>query len=88
MRVNAMPNWGWALLLKPFIGIVWFAFLFGSARLIAAVLWRVLPESRVKAALFAGWHRRRAGQPTHPHQRVLDHAPLVRGEPGEDRSRL
>lgn len=70
------PTW-WALLLKPFIGIVYVALLLGAARLLAELLWRVLPDSRVKRVLFDGWKGRRAQRAARGGQRVLDHTPIV-----------
>lgn len=47
-----MDSFGWAMLLKPVIGLVMLVALFGSARLLAWLLWYVIPDGNVKRTLF------------------------------------
>lgn len=65
-------NWWLALLLKPFVGIAYVAFLLVSTRLIATLLWKVLPDSRVKRVLFEGWDDRRTRRGAQAEKRILN----------------
>lgn len=47
-----MEAWAWGLLLKPLIAVVLFVGLFGGAKLIAWVIHRVMPDSKLKRELF------------------------------------
>lgn len=47
-----MEPWGWALLLKPVIGLVMIVVIFGGARLLAWLLWYVIPDGKIKRELF------------------------------------
>lgn len=47
-----MSPLNWALLLKPFLAILLFAFLYFSARGLAWVIGKLLPDSRIKRILF------------------------------------
>lgn len=48
-----MESWGWGLALKPFIAVLLFVALFGGAKLIAWLIHKVMPDSRLKRELFA-----------------------------------
>lgn len=62
----------WALLLKGFIGIAWIAFLLGSARLGAWLIYKAMPDCRLKRVLFEGWHGNRAARRAKSDKRLLD----------------
>lgn len=47
-----MEPWGWALLLKPVIGLAMIVAVFGGARLLAWLLWHVIPDGKIKRELF------------------------------------
>lgn len=47
-----MDSFGWAMLLKPIIGLGLLLAVFGSARLLAWVIWRILPDGKLKRELF------------------------------------
>lgn len=82
-----MQSWSWALLLKPFIGIAIMAGLYFGARSIAWLLYHLTPDCRFKRWLFLDWERERARRPAKAGQGILDHPPIVSGEPLQDDSR-
>ena len=79
-----MPEWGWALLLKPFIGLLVLAVVFGIPMLLARLLRPVFPRGRLKEFLFRERGGQRPGRSTNPGDGVLDNVPLIRGEPRHD----
>ena len=76
--------WGWALLLKPLIGIAILALMYFGARYGAWLLYHLMPNCRAKRWLFSDWESERARAATKARQRVLNDAPLIRGELGDD----
>lgn len=79
-----MDSWGWALLLKPFVGIVIFAVVFGVPMLLVWLLRPVFPRGRIKDFLFRERGGQRAGRAANAGKRVLDDVPLIRGELRDD----
>ena len=76
--------WGWALLLKPLIGIAILALMYFGARYGAWLLYHLMPNCRTKRWLFSDWESERARAATKARQRVLNDVPLIRGELGDD----
>ena len=84
-----MPNWGWALVLKPFAAILIIAVVFVVPwLLVEKVLRPIFPKGRLKDVLFGERGRQDASSPADPHKRALDHAPVVSRERNEDRAGL
>lgn len=81
------PVW-WALLLKPFIGIVFVAFLLFGSNFIARLIYAVMPRGKVRDYLFQGWKGGRTARRTDAEQRVLNDPPLLNRESGKDSTRL
>lgn len=79
-----MDSWGWALLLKPFVGITIFAVVFGVPMLLVWLLRPMFPKGRLKDFLFRERGAKRAGRAADPGKRVLNDAPLIRGELRDD----
>jgi hypothetical protein len=83
-----MNSWWLALLAKPFIGIAWIAFLLVSTRLVATLIYVVMPDCRLKRLLFGGWDGYGSGRAASKYQRVLYKLPFIRGKFRKDRAGL
>lgn len=79
-----MPSWGWALLLKPFIGLLVLAVVFGIPMLIVKLLRPAFPRGRVKDFLFRERGGQRASRASDTRNGVLDSVTLVSREPRND----
>ena len=79
-----MGSWGWALLLKPVIGVVVIAAIFGVPMLLAILLRPLFPAGRLKDFLFRERGGERPGRAADSGQRVLNDATLVGREPRND----
>lgn len=79
-----MQSWEWALLLKPFAGLVVFAVLFGLPILIVRLLRPVFPAGRLKDWLFRQRGTHGAGTAASAGDSSLDGSPVIRGEIGQD----
>lgn len=67
-----------ALLAKPFLGIAYVALLLVSTKLIATLLFVLLPDCRLKRALFRGWDGYGSGRSAKKRNRVLDKLPFLK----------
>ena len=84
-----MPNWFLALLLKPFLGIIQLAVVFGTPILLVKLLRPLFPEGRLKDVLFREYGDSQGTSPTPDlRQHVLNDVPLIHGERVEDSTRL
>lgn len=83
-----MESWWAALLLKPFVGIAYIAFLLVATRLVATLFYILMPGCRLKRALFRGWDGYGSGRATGKYQRVLNKLPFLSRELGKDRASL
>ena len=75
-----MESWGWALLLKPFVGLAIFAAVFGVPMLLVWLLRPVFPRGRLKDFLFRERGTQRPGRAADASKRVLNNTPLIHGK--------
>lgn len=76
--------WLAGLMLKPVLGILLLLFLFGSARIVAWLLWWFLPSGKLKNSLFVRVRADGAHVVARPGQRNLERAPVIGWEPRKD----
>lgn len=76
--------WIAGLMLKPVLGILLLLFFWGSARVLAIVLWYALPAGRIKNRLFVRVRADGAHVVARPGQRSLESAPIIGWEPRKD----
>ena len=77
-------TWGWALLLKPFIGIAVLAVVFGLPMLLVWLLRPLFPAGRLKDVLFRERGGERPSRPADTGHGVLNDATLIRRESRDD----
>ena len=77
-------TWGWALLLKPFIGIAFLAVVFGLPMLLVKLLRPLFPEGWLKDVLFRERGGQRPSRPADAGHRVLDDVALIGRETRDD----
>ncbi len=78
-----MSSWTWALLFKPFIGIVLFVAVFGGAWLIAKLLKPLFPACRLKDELFRESRAERPSAATDAGNGRFDDASIIGGQAGK-----
>ena len=84
-----MPNWFLALLLKPFLGIIQLAVVFGTPILLVKLLRPLFTEGRLKDVLFREYGDSQGTSPTPVlRKHVLNVVPLIHGERVVDSTRL
>lgn len=83
-----MQGWLWALVLKPIAAVVVFAVVFGVPVLLVYLLRPLFPEGRLKRWLFRERGGHGASGRAYADKSVLDHAPIVSRQRGDDRPSL
>ena len=78
----------WGLLLKPFIGLLLLAGVFGVPILLVRLLRPIFPEGKLKDLLFRERGTDSAASSTDAEQRVFNDPPLIGRESGQDSTRL
>lgn len=76
-----MDSWGWALLLKPILGLAMLAFVFGTAWILARLLRPIFPNGKLKDLLFDDGRQSSAAESACPGQDRLDCPAIIHWKP-------